>query len=412
MTRTSQGAQLDLFGAMLDVYAASDASALPNAALYERVANRLGIPAHERQRKEPIGRSGQQHATFARKVRWQQQTAKALGLIERVEGVRGAWQLAARHRKGLHEAGQGTRLIAFSTDLGIAIWARCESVLRGLDQPITLCVTSPPYFLARPRQYGNPADEQAYIDLICRAMEPIVEHLAPGGSICLNVANDVFMSGSPARSLYLERLTLTLADRFGLSLMDRLVWHNPSRPPGPTRWACVERVQLIGTYEPILWFTNDPTRVSADNRRVLREHTRRHVELMRSGGEQRTAVYGDGAHRLREGAFGRQTEGRIPRNVLVHGHRCRDSDQYRRDAAALGLPVHGAQQPIAIPEFLIRFLSQAGDLIVDPFGGVAKAGMAAERQGRRWIVVEAMLEYLQGAAERFKGFPGFRRGIA
>jgi site-specific DNA-methyltransferase (cytosine-N4-specific) len=128
---------------------------------------------------------------------------------------------------------------------------------------------------------------------------------------------------------------------------------------------------------------------------------------MAVGGEGRLATYGDGANRIRPDSFGRVTTGRIPRNVIERGHACGDTMAYRRHAHALGLPIHGAMQPTSIPDFFIRFLTEPGDLVVDPFGGTVKTGLAAERLGRRWLVTEWMLEYLRGAAEMFRGFSGF-----
>src|SRR5690606_31945450 len=115
------------------------------------------------------------------------------------------------------------------------------------------------------------------------------------------------------------------------------------------------------------WFTNDPMNLRSDNRRVLLEHTQRHQALMAAGGEARSAVYGDGAHRIRPGSFGSVTEGRIPRNVIEAGHSCADTRRYRQDATRLGLPVHGAMMPLKVAEFLVRFLTAEGELVVDPF---------------------------------------------
>lgn len=231
--------------------------------------------------------------------------------------------------------------------------------------------------------------------------------LVPGGSIVLNIGNDVFLERSPARSMYAERLLLALHDRLGLHLMDRVPWVNYSKPPGPTWWACVNRVQLASAHELVYWLTNDPARVRSDNRRVLEAHSERHRELIAAGGERRTASYGDGAYRLRPGDFGSPTAGRIPRNVIERGHVCADTLRYRKHAAERGLPLHGAMYPTDIPDFFVRFLTEPGDLGVDPFGGTARTGLAAERLGRRWLVVEWMLQYLQGAAGLFRDSTGF-----
>lgn len=405
-SRTNPNPQADLFDHVVQSFMEAPDGRLSNGELYKAVADRAGLPDDTLRASTPVGSSGQRHNLTKRAIRWHQQSLKSMKVLERDPDQRGIWRLAQAPVKGLHQCLPQTRLVAFSTDLGAAVWARCESVLGGLDVPISLCVTSPPYPLRTPRAYGN-SDEAAYVDFLCRALEPVVNHLAPGGSICLNLGNDIFEAGSPARSLYRERLVLALNDRFGLFKMDEIVWCNPSKPPGPIQWASNKRCQLNVAWEPIYWFTNDPSRVNADNRRVLEAHTKKHMALMLRGGEDREQSYGDGAYRIGAGSFGARTEGRIARNVLTRGHSCADTRQYRRDAAALGLPVHGAMFPLSIPDFLIRFLTRAGELVVDPFGGTAKSGMAAERLGRRWLVIEQMVEYLRGGAERFRSYPGF-----
>lgn len=398
--------QPDLFQHVLETYMASE-GVLTNQALYAAVASRAGIDQERLTAQQPVGKSGQRHSVLKRAIRWHQQTLKAMRVLERVDGARGLWQLAIQNKKGLHEAPRSVKLVAFSTKLGVAVWGCCESVLAGLDMPISLVVTSPPYLIARGRAYGTHADEDQYIEFLVRAIEPIVRHLAPGGSIALNLTNDAFERGLPSRSLYRERLLLRLRSEFGLHLMDNLIWFNRSRPPSPVQWASKTRQQLNASYEVISWLCNDPSRVRANNRRVLEQHTARHMALMASGGEQRHASYADGNYVLRPGSFGTVTEGRIPRNVLERGHRCADTQRYRADAKALGLPIHGAMQPLSIPDFLIRLLTTEGDIVLDPFGGTVKTGMAAERLGRRWLVVERCLDYLRASAERFRTCAGF-----
>lgn len=148
-------------------------------------------------------------------------------------------------------------------------------------------------------------------------------------------------------------------------------------------------------------------RVRSDNSRVLAEHSARHQRLMHAGGEQRSATYGDGDYQIHPGSYANPTVGKIPRNVILRGHTCRGTRAYRQHAARLGLPLHGGMQPTAIADFFIRFLSEPDDLVVDPFGGTIRTGLAAERLGRRSIVTEWILEYLRGAAELFRHFEGF-----
>ncbi|MDD2750722.1 MULTISPECIES: DNA methyltransferase [Acidithiobacillus] len=390
-----------LFNEMISAYAKDEEGVLDNTALYAAIAAGMKGQENRMDQRVPIGRDGIPRSPQKRKVRWYQQTLKNMGILERVPGERGVWRLTEKVGKDLHRAANRITMVAFSTDLGVAIWGNHEDVFRSLDEPIALCVTSPPYPLRKARAYGGP-EEQNYADFICTALEPIVHNLIPGGSIVLNVSNDIFEPNQPSRSLYLERMVIALHDRLGLALMDRIPWVNYSKPPGPTYWSCINRVQLSAAYEPIFWFTNDPGQVRSDNRRVLEAHTAQHRKLMQSGGERRVRAYGDGAYRLRKGSFATETPGRIPRNVIEKGHSCPDTRIYRKLARSMDLPVHGAMQPTSIPDFFIRLLTEPDELIVDPFGGVVKTGLAAERQGRRWLVTEWIWEYLKGSAAMFE----------
>lgn len=407
----SPATQMDLFGAVLAVY--KDKGEIANDALYRELVSAGAIEADSLTQRIPVGQSGELHSPGRRKVRWYQQTLKKLGMIERVDGSRGVWRAAAGITKDseLTPAPAGVALVAFSTKLGLAIWGDCRKVFSALDEPIHLCLTSPPYCLAQPRAYGNPSQAE-YVDFICEAMEPIVRNLAPGGSICLNVSNDVFVPGSPARSLYRERLVLALHDRLGLHKMDELIWLNPSKAPGPIAWASKKRVQLNVSYEPIYWLTNDPSRVRSDNRRVLQPHSERHIKLIAAGGENRNSTYGDGANKVREGSFGGVTAGKIPRNVIQAGHRCGRQTPARDAARAAGLPVHGAAMPFAVADFLVKFLTQKDDLVVDPFGGYFTTAEAAEENGCRWVSTDLHHEYPYAGSYRFEGCEGFERQLA
>lgn len=398
--------QLELFSVITDVYASSPDEPILNKELYKKLVDKRCFSKEEMESKEPVGQSNSNHNLSKRKVRWYQQTLKKMGIIERVNGSKGLWQLTEKQGKELHKAASGVKMLAFSTDLGVAIWGENKSVFASLDEPIALCITSPPYPLKVSRQYGNP-NIQEYIYFILSSLEPIVRSLIKGGSIVINFANDIFESGMPSRSLYLEQVVLAICEELGLHLMDRIPWVNKSKPPGPTYWTCVNRYQLSAAYEPIYWFTNDPLSIRADNRRVLEPHSDSHIKLMRQGGERRNIKYGDGAYHLREKSFSQNTPGKIPRNVLERGHSCSDSRAFRHAAKELHLPTHGAMFPSSIPEFFIKYLTEPGDLVVDLFSGSGKTGLKAEELGRRWIISEWILEYIRVSAELFKQKQGF-----
>ena len=402
-----QPTQMNLFSSVLHAYTKENDGLLDNSTLYESVAGAVGLSQGEASERLAIGKSCQKHNVFHRRVRWHQQTLKGLGIIKRVDDARGVWQLTRPAAKDLTRIDPTVAVLGFSTNLGIAILGSCDSVFASIDAPIVLAVTSPPYPLANARKYGNPTEAE-YVDFICRTLEPVVKNLVPGGSICLNVSNDIFVPGSPARSMYRERLVLALYDRLGLHKMDELIWVNPTKPPGPIQYASKARTQLNVGYEPIYWMTNDPLKVRSNNRRVLQEHTEKHLALIQQGGEQRTVDSSDGAYTIRPGSYGNETPGRIPRNILTFGHRCAAQLAYKRAAKAMGVAVHGAPMPLKLASFLIEFLSEPGDLVVDPFSGSFTTADAAERLGRRWLATDCMLEYVLGGSTRFEPAPGFQ----
>jgi site-specific DNA-methyltransferase (cytosine-N4-specific) len=392
--------QLSLFEHVTDAF--SDAHGiLTNEELYAKVSSLAGLTDEQMNATAPVGKSGQPRNLIKRQIRWSQQTLKQAGLIRRAG--RGKWTLTQTGKVKLRKIQPKSTMLAFSTELGAALWSLSDDVFSELDAPITLCLTSPPYPLRQARAYGNP-DQKEYIEFVVESLRPIVNNLEDGGSICLNISNDIFEPGSPARSLYRERLVIALADELGLSKMDELVWNNPCKAPGPIQWASKKRSQLNVAWEPVYWFTNNPSRVKSDNRRVLLPHTERHLKLIRSGGTRAERNHSDGAYRTRKGAYSNPTPGRIPKNVLQIPHNCTSQSRYKVMARQLGLPPHGAPFPLALATFLIRFLTEPGDLVVDLFAGSLTTGEAAERENRRWLLTECMWEYLRGGGERFSEF--------
>lgn len=379
------------------------AGEIDNATLYQRVAEKVGWEPGVLDERAEVGRAAKKHNLATRQVRWFQQDLRRLGVIEKVPGKRGIWALssAAREAKeALTDAPENTAMVAFSTELGVAIWSRWESVFPRLDEPLHFCISSPPYALRKGRAYGNPRIED-YVDFIVGAFEPVVRNLVPGGVIALNISADLYEPGLPARSLYRERLILALHEKLGLWKVDEIVWHKTTCPPGPMQWASRTRQMLNQSWEPVYVLTNDPKRVRTDNRRVLEPHSPKQLQLIAKGGEQRERSNSDGAYKVRVGSYGNATAGKIPRNVLSIGHR--DSDQIAMNAKArsAGLPTHGAPMPLKLADFLVRYISKEGDTGADIFGGRGTTAKACELNNRRWIITERYLEYLLCASWRF-----------
>lgn len=222
--------QQDLFKPLMAAY--SRGEPLRNDQLYESLCTDNVIPEGALLERVQIGKDRALHNPVTRKIRWAQQGLRALGLLEKVPGERGVWRSTAKARGELTPAPRRTVLLGFSTKLGLALWGDCADVFTGFNEPIHCCLTSPPYCIDRPRAYGGVA-ESAYVDFICNAMEPFVKNLVPGGTIALNISQDAFVKGLPARSLTPGGGVIAMNARLGLWRVDSLIWSNARKAPGP-----------------------------------------------------------------------------------------------------------------------------------------------------------------------------------
>lgn len=396
--------QQDLFNPILEAYASSHG--VKNADLYPKIASEMGVEVDNY--REWVGKkTPQQHNTFTRTVRWAQQSLRAAGCIERME--RGQWRLTSQGKYRLTQTHVDRHLVAAHTELGLLIWGNSARVF---DQVITedvhLVLTSPPY-LGIQRSYGTFHEEQAYSDMILSVLEPLRRRMVPGANLVLNLSNDsVLKRRFGERSLYLEKLTIRLAEELGLHLMDRMIWDKVNAAPGPTRFVSLQRTHLNSKHEPILVFNTDPSRNLADNRRVLQPYTKQMLSLLKKGGEQVTRPISDHDHRTRIGSFSRDNGGSVLGNVLHIPTNCANKRQLAKHVTAMGLPPHGATFPVALADTLIRFFCPEHGTVVDPFGGWSTVGYAAEMAGRHWITSELNWEYVRAAIERFRDRDGLR----
>ena len=60
----------------------------------------------------------------------------------------------------------------------------------------------------------------------------------------------------------------------------------------------------------------------------------------------------------------------------------------------------------SLSAFFIQFLTDQGDLVFDPFAGSNTTGSVAESLDRKWLGVEASLDYVEGSRGRFEIFRG------
>ena len=75
--------------------------------------------------------------------------------------------------------------------------------------------------------------------------------------------------------------------------------------------------------------------------------------------------------------------------------------KYRQYCDENGYEAHPARMQMGLASFFIKFLTDPGDIVIDPFAGSNTTGHAAELLRRRWVSVEAREVYALGSKGRF-----------
>jgi site-specific DNA-methyltransferase (cytosine-N4-specific) len=281
---------------------------------------------------------------------------------------------------------------AYTTNWGRAYHADALHLLPQLPaDSVALVFTSPPFALRRKKAYGN-VEPGEYVEWFWPFAEQIQRVLRPDGSFVLDLGG-AWNRGSGTRSLFPYELILRLTRLFHLA--QEFYWYNPSRLPTPAEWVTIRRTRVKDAVTTLWWLSKTES-PQADNRRVLRPYSRSMKRLLRDGytPARRPSQHEIGPH------FQRDNGGAIPPNLLTIPN-TRSQDDYLRRCRQAGLPIHPARFPDAVPEFFIRFLTQPGQLVLDPFAGSNVTGFMAEKLERAWIAVEIQADYVEGSRLRF-----------
>ena len=66
---------------------------------------------------------------------------------------------------------------------------------------------------------------------------------------------------------------------------------------------------------------------------------------------------------------------------------------------------HPTQKPLDLLRRIVLASTNAGDVIVDPFTGSSTTGIAAVREGRRFIGIDKDRKYLDLSIKRYEDLP-------
>lgn len=322
-------------------------------------------------------------------------------------------QRLERPRPRMLEPVQRTRLGRyFVGDSKYLLRGPLNKALRGKVQ---LILTSPPYPLNRKKSYGNhtgPSYKRWFLGLA-----PLfADLLRPDGSIVIELGN-AWLRGRPVQSLlHLESLLgFVQAPSAGLRLCQQFICYNPARLPTPAAWVTVKRLRVTDSFTHVWWMAKSDF-PKADNSRVLRPYSQDMRDLLQRG------KYNNGRrpshHGISKKGFLRDNGGSIAQNVLevesldplrpsrvpnvLRIANTSSNDFFFRECRAKGVTPHPARMPSSLASFFVHFLTDPGDLVLDPFAGSNTTGFVSELGGRRWVAIDQVETYVKQSRIRFR----------
>ena len=326
-------------------------------------------------------------------------TAEALGFKSLGDYMRHLHRAsidAAHEKKVRIEKSYGQLSVSLNTKLGKIYQGNALEYLhhRAKAGSVDLIMTSPPFGLIRKKSYGN-EDAAAYCDWFRPFAEGFLRVLKDNGSIVIDIGG-AWNRGAPTRSLYHFKLLVMLCEEYGLHLAQEHYWWNPSKLPTPAEWVNIRRVRVKDAVNCVWWLSKTPFPRS-NNRRILAPYSDSMKGLLKNG---YTAKMRPSGHDISE-KFSDDNGGAVPPNLLAIAN-SESNGRYQDYCREHRIEIHPARFPVLLPEYFIRFLTDPGDMVLDPFGGSCVTGMAAETLGRKWACVELNSEYIRGGMARFQ----------
>ena len=234
-----------------------------------------------------------------------------------------------------------------------------------LDTFIDLVVTSPPYNIGKSYETNTSLDD--YFANQKNIIEAIDLRVKEGGGICWQVGNHITEDGIYPLDYGFHEIFKNL----GYSLKNRIVWKFGHGFHAQKR--------LSGRYEVILWFVKG------------KDYTF-NLDAIRVPSKYPGKKYYKGP---KKGQISSNPLGKNPEDVWdipnVKGNHIEKT-------------IHPCQFPIGLVERLVLGMSNANDLVFDPFMGVGSAGIAAIAHKRKFMGADTDINYVKLAKERLNDF--------
>ncbi|KOP25173.1 DNA methyltransferase [Hapalosiphon sp. MRB220] len=283
----------------------------------------------------------------------------------------------------------------YSQNYGAVYLGDSQELIKSIpDSSINLILTSPPFALTRQKEYGNQSAEK-YIEWFLPFAYEFKRVLTDNGSFVLDLGG-AYLPGNPVRSIYQYELLVRLCKEVGFFLAQEFYHYNPARLPTPAEWVTIRRIRVKDSVNAVWWLSKTPY-PKADNRKVLKPYSKSMKQLLKNGYKAKMRPSG---HDI-SNSFQKDNQGAIPPNLLEIAN-TESNSVYLRRCKAVGIQPHPARFPQGFAEFFVKFLTEEGDLVLDPFAGSNTTGFVAETWQRQWISFEMSEDYVIGSRYRFE----------
>lgn len=239
---------------------------------------------------------------------------------------------------------------------------RLELLREIRDGAARLVVTSPPYNIGKSYEKVITLDD--YLAAQRETIAESVRILADDGSLCWQVGNHIAKDGEV---FPLDSLIYPICKSLGLKMRNRIIWHFEHG------LHCTRR--FSGRYETIIWFSKSDKHVfNLDPVRVPQKYP------------GKRDYKGPNVGKLSGNPLGKN-----PGDVWILPNVKNNH---------IEKTIHPCQFPVELIERLVLSMTNTGDLVVDPYMGVASALCAALKHQRRGAGAELVPEYIEVARER------------
>lgn len=295
----------------------------------------------------------------------------------------------------------GAFMLCYQTVLGGAYCGDSLTLIDELeDNSVDLVMTSPPFALLKPMEYGN-VPQNEYVEWFKRFAEKLLPKLKDTGSFVIDIGN-TYNKGEPTYSLYAFRTLIMLVDDLGYKLAQPFCWYNQSKLPVPIEYVNKKKIRCKNAID-MVWWMSKTSNPKSDVTKVLNPYSKSMKKLFKNPEKfYRLDLPKEKRLTTHTNSWTNNNGGSIPSNCLIISN-SESNCKYLRTCKKAEIRPHPARFPSQLAEFFIKLLTDEGDLVIDIFAGSNTTGAASEQLNRQWRSFELRREYVAASAFRFLG---------